>query len=266
MLGLILLLVITGTAARVVIYQIAPHPDHPIASLMKRLDLGHEPSLPNWYSSLALLTSSLLLAAIAFYKRVQPDPFFRHWSLLALLFLLLAMDEAILIHEMANAPFQQYLQTEGIFYFGWIVPAFFFVLLTGWYFLRFVLMLESGTRRRFVLAGTIFLFGALGMEMIEGVIVTAGGLNSLQLTLAQAVEEFCEMTGIAIFIYALLRHLQQNITPVLTLCLAEDENPLQRPPRTEITAAPGRFTGTGLPRATGRDNHHPKSFIEKRGS
>lgn len=223
LLGLILVLVTVGTVARVVIYEIAPHPDHPIASLMKRLDLGHEPSLPNWYSSLALLASSLLLATIAFNKKRQRDPFFRHWSLLAILFLLLAADEAILIHEMANAPFQRYLQTEGIFYFGWIIPAFFFVLITGLYFLRFVAALETETRRHFMLAGTIFLFGALGIEMIEGVIVSDSGLDSIWLTFAQALEELCEMIGIAFYIYALLRYLQKIIAPQgLTLRLGGD--------------------------------------------
>ena len=53
-------IVVLGAIANIMIYNIAPSTDHPIAKFMKRFDLGHEPSLPNWYSSVALLVTSIL--------------------------------------------------------------------------------------------------------------------------------------------------------------------------------------------------------------
>ncbi|MBT4868071.1 MAG: hypothetical protein HON53_23455, partial [Planctomycetaceae bacterium] len=99
---LIAILVVVGTAARVVIYQLAPTPDHPLARLMKRFDLGHEPSLPGWYSSMALFAAACLLAAIGMAMTHKRDRSAFHWWSLSALFVLLAIDEAVMFHEMAN--------------------------------------------------------------------------------------------------------------------------------------------------------------------
>jgi hypothetical protein len=55
------LLVIAGTIANWVIYHWAQTPEAPVARLFRRLDLGHEPSLPNFYSSLALILCAVLM-------------------------------------------------------------------------------------------------------------------------------------------------------------------------------------------------------------
>lgn len=103
---LVVVIALTGTIANFVIYSVAPTPEHILARLMKRFDLGHEPSIPNWYSSVALLASAMLLFLISRAKQQLHVPYVRHWFGLAVLFLLLAVDEAVLIHEMAGPVLQ----------------------------------------------------------------------------------------------------------------------------------------------------------------
>lgn len=168
---LVLIIVVVGTVANIVIYNIAPSTEHVLAKLMKRFDLGHEPSLPNWYSSIALLAASVLLAIIATAEKYAASIDTSRWYALSAGFLLMAVDEAILIHAMANAPLHEWLNTGGLLYFAWVIPYFILVLLLGAFFLPFLLRLNSRTRSLFVISAALFVSGAVGVELIEGLIV-----------------------------------------------------------------------------------------------
>ncbi|MBU2678548.1 MAG: hypothetical protein HKN35_03625 [Woeseia sp.] len=212
---LVLGIVIMGLIANIVIYNVAPSTDHAIAKLMNRFDLGHEPSIPSWYSSIALLFASALLGLIAHVEKLAKSADRSRWLLLSVVFMFLALDEAVMIHEMADAPMQQWLNTGGLLYFAWVIPYSLLVLALGAYLLPFLLRLEPTTRRLFVVAGVMFVGGAIGVESIEGVIVdrygVEGGFRSMQLTFAQALEESLEMFAVVIFIYALLDHLKRTV-------------------------------------------------------
>jgi hypothetical protein len=210
------ILLIVGFFANVVIYNLAPSPDAPAAAFMKRFDLGNEPSLPNWYSSLALLAAAILLATVARLEQVARSAQSLGWVILSAAFVMLAADEAIQIHEMADRPIHEYLGTTGLLYFAWVIPYSIFVLIAAMYFIPFIKHLDARIRRMFLLAGAMFVCGAIGVELIEGVIVDAlgqqEGFASLQLTVAQTIEEGLEMYGVVLFIYALLVKLSRYTT------------------------------------------------------
>ena len=212
---LVLAIVIMGIIANIVIYNLAPSTDHAIAKFMNRFDLGHEPSIPSWYSSIALLFASLLLGLIAYVEKLAASTDRSRWALLSVVFLILAIDEAVMIHEMADAPMQQWLNTGGSLYFAWVIPSSLFVIELGVYLLPFLLRLESITRRLFIVSGVMFISGAIGIELIEGVIVdeigVEGGFRSLRLTFAQALEEALEMFAVVIFIYSLMDYLKRKV-------------------------------------------------------
>jgi hypothetical protein len=186
---LVLVLVAVGAVANVMIYNVAPSTDHALAAVMKRFDLGHEPSIPNWYSSLALLAASVLLAVIAKAEKIVRSPESWYWAALSGVFFFLAVDEAVQIHEMAGSPVREFLNTGGALFFAWVIPYSVLVLLVGMFFLRFLIRLDSRTRRLFLLSAVLFVSGAIGIELIEGVIVdqygVQGGFISLRLTIAQ---------------------------------------------------------------------------------
>ncbi len=208
--------VLSGTLANYIIFNVAPSPEHRLARLMRRFDLGFEPSLPAWYSSLGLLGCALLLACIAASKRRARDEFARHWTLLSLVFVLLALDEAIMIHEMASRPLQELFNSSGIFYLAWVLPASLFVLLFGIANLKFLAHLEPRERKLFLAAGIIFLAGAIGLEMLASSILAdpvheAQGIASLGHTFVQSVEEALEMLGVALFLFGLLEYISRHI-------------------------------------------------------
>ncbi len=95
-----------------------------------------------------------------------------------------------------------------------MIPGAAFGVAVGLFLLKVVWNIEPRTRWLIVTSGCIFVGGAIGIELIEGVIAEGAGIESLQLTFAQAVEEGCEMIGIALFIYALLDFISRRIGPI----------------------------------------------------
>jgi hypothetical protein len=64
----------------------------------------------------------------------------------------------------------------------------------------------------FVAAGSIYLAGALGFELAGGWYLSqADASEDLRYSLLVAAEESLEMSGIVLFIYALLDHLRQRL-------------------------------------------------------
>lgn len=209
--ALIALLVLVGTGCNVVIYHVAPSPDSPIAQVLKRFDLGHEPSLPGWYSSVALAFASALSFLIAVVKRRMQEPYLAHWYGMSAMLLLMAIDEAIMIHEMSDNTMRDFLDASGPLYFAWVIPAFFAVLIVAAVYFRFLLHLDPRTRRLVFTSACLFVTGAIGLEMVAGVVFTIGdGVNSLAHTISQSVEESLEMLGVLVFIYAMLDYIGSN--------------------------------------------------------
>ncbi len=229
LLVLIAVLLFTGIVARTVIYSLAPEFDTApesspkLARLMSRFDLGFEPSLPAWYSSLALFWSSALLALIGHASHVRRERFWKHWYGLSALFLLLAIDESVMLHEMLNNTLRDRLQTDGAFYFAWVIPAIGFTACVGIFLLRFLVNLPGRTRWLFLASGALFVGGAVGVEMIEGVLQTRGGLTTHLFTFVQAVEEGLEMIGVVLFLYALLDYINREFGAV-SIYFAQDDH------------------------------------------
>jgi hypothetical protein len=65
-------------------------------------------------------------------------------------------------------------------------------------------------RRLFILAGLIYLSGAIVIETVGGHYVTVWGHDSIRYVLCTTAEEFLEMIGIVVFIYALLKYMTKG--------------------------------------------------------
>ena len=71
----------------------------------------------------------------------------------------------------------------------------------------------------FVVSAIIYVGGAMFIEMFEGKHEEVAGTQNLVYSTFVAFEEFCEMAGIALFIYALLQYLStisENLTLIVT--------------------------------------------------
>lgn len=172
-------------------------------------NMDHERTLPTFYSAVALLYAAGLLGLIAHLKSEIRDQYRIQWRILSVVFIFLALDEALVLHER--------LITHKI---SWTLPYAILLMVFGAYLLGFLISLPPATRWRFILAGAIFVIGAMGMEIPGGYVYARYKANFLYVVLV-TIEEFMEMTGIAFFTYALALYINQEF-PVLSFQLSAD--------------------------------------------
>jgi hypothetical protein len=162
------------------------------------LDLNVEGNLPTWFSSGLLFVAAALLGGLAVNAGSGHR---RAWGLLAMVFFGLSLDEAASIHEMSNAPLRRILHLGPALYFPWIILGGLvaaLVVIAEWRLLR---SLPRRTAFRFIIAGIVFVSGALGLEALAAPLY-ATHAQPLAHTALVTAEEFLEMLGISLFIVA----------------------------------------------------------------
>ena len=182
----------------------------PLKHGFKRLvSVGGENNIPTWYSSSALLLASFLITVIAFAKKATDDKYAIHWKALAIIFLCLSIDEAASLHEALGDVLFRFFPTKGYLYYIWVIPGMIFVLAVVLANVRFLSHLPAKTRYQFLTAGAVFIIGAIGLEMVAASYEDM--YDSMGLAILTAAEEFTEMMGIVIFIYALCSYISSHI-------------------------------------------------------
>ena len=181
---------------------------------LELFDVGIEESVPTLYSAVAIFVSSLLLAVHALVSKRANDGEFGYWLALAAIMLFLGVDEGVTIHEILTNRLAEYMDREGFLYFLWVIPYGIATMVVGLVFLRFLLRLPSRTRALFLTAGFIFVVGAVGVEMFSGREADLHGTDTIAYTVLYSIEEFLEMTGIVVFIYALMSHHTPDREPL----------------------------------------------------
>lgn len=170
-----------------------------------------EGNITSWFSSLILLFSAIVLLVIAKTVRSQGGPYIKHWYVLSAIFAFLALDEAASIHELTMDPLRNLFNPTGIFHFAWVILAIPLVLLFIIVYLKFLFHLPKDTRWLFLIGGFLYVFGAMGMDMIAGFILDNDLIQGRLYGLLITIEEFLENVGIVIFIYALLSYLTLHL-------------------------------------------------------
>jgi hypothetical protein len=216
LLSIIALLIVLNLLERIIVHWLNSQGNGQVLSIYFNFD--EEANLPTLYSSLILGFSSYLIATIATFKQQNKAKYAKHWQTLAWIFLYLAIDEICSIHELLIPILKRVIDAQGLLYFPWVIPAFCLVIIFLIIFRKFILALPSQTKSLFLLAGIIYVFGALGMEMIGGYIADHYGYNTTY-GIASSVEELSEMFGVVIFINALLNYLQSQASE-LYFCLS----------------------------------------------
>jgi len=188
--------------------------DDELFGLVGLFDLAIEGNIPTLYSAVAILFCSALLALITHTNWHKPDGKRFYWLGLTILFLFLAIDEGTAIHEAVGEYFERYLSATGFLYYMWVVPYGIATVVLGLVFFKFVWELPKNTRLHFIVAGTIFLTGVLGIEMLGAREADLHGTETVVYCMLYTLEEMLEMLGIILFIYALLSHLVQETGPL----------------------------------------------------
>jgi hypothetical protein len=174
-------------------------------------DLDGERNVPAVFSVGILLGSSILLLIIAVQQKPGVKPRAYLWVLLSVIFLFLAADEGFEIHERisrwrATGTSMPKQLTDYL----WLFPYAMGVLAFGAAFLRFLMQLPPRLRRRFIIAGTIYVAGAMGMEELGELYVRHTGTEkTIIYRLEVIIEETMEMVGVVYFLDVLLAYIHE---------------------------------------------------------
>ncbi len=168
----------------------------------------------SWLTASLLLGCTLLLRTISSVMQERP---WGPWRLLGWLFVFLSLDEAISIHERVGELVSDRFETSGFFLSAWVIPYGALVLIVAVSYLPFLWRLPPDTRWRVILAGAVYVSGALGMEMIQARIVDHAGSGTLSVAMLAVVEEGLELTGAAFFLTVLLRHISYHVPLMVTV-------------------------------------------------
>lgn len=179
-----------------------------LAALAPLFYVDMEQNIPTLFSVFLLLFVALLLAVIATLNRKQRDAHMSKWAVLSFGFLFMAFDEAFQVHERLNIPVGTLLGdgSLGVFYFPWVIPGIALVFILGLFFLRFWLHLPATTRFMFLMAASIYLGGAIGIELIGSSHAELHGYENWTYSMIATLEESLEMAGLIVFIWALLKY------------------------------------------------------------
>ncbi|MBW4574805.1 MAG: hypothetical protein KME08_05915 [Aphanothece sp. CMT-3BRIN-NPC111] len=205
LISLVLLLNLLSLIGQFTVYFLADFPSRD--TFANRFNVDAEGSLPTVYSGLALLFSSILLALIGNAPQTKIARYARKWKILSWVFLYLSLDELLGFHDLLNKPLRKFFNLSGFFHFSWVIPIGILVVILAISYIKFIFHLPLKVRILFIVAGLVYVFGAIGLEMINGNYAAVYGEKNFTYQLLVTIEEFLEMTGIVIFINALLYYM-----------------------------------------------------------
>lgn len=185
--------------------------DDYVFGLVDLFDFDIEGNFPTFYSAVAMLLATGLLALITRANWNSEGTFRFHWLFITCLLLFLTFDEATAIHELIGGFFEDYVDASGFLYFAWVVPYGIAVAVLGVVFLKFILALPPQTRNGFIAAAAVFLSGAIGLEVFGAREADFNGTETITYCVLYTFEELLEMLGIVLLVHTLACHLTREI-------------------------------------------------------
>ena len=185
--------------------------DHIIVRVLFSLFfLDGEGNLPALFSTWLFLMNAVLFV-IVWKAKKEADDSRRIWLLLSAVFVFLAIDESISIHERLIDPLRQALDASGVFYYTWIIPYGIGIVVLSIFAIPVFWRLEKKIRFWFGLSAATYLFATIGVEMISGKYLTMmNEKKDIVWILIITLEELLEMAGLIILVYALLSLIRNN--------------------------------------------------------
>ncbi|MGY2084287.1 hypothetical protein [Blastococcus sp. SYSU DS0539] len=188
----------------------APFAGYPL--LYRLFNTDGETNVPTWFTVLLLVGVAAVCAGIAAqFRRCGVGAGWR-WTFLAVIFLYLSVDELAALHEETMPFMAQVVEAEGAFTFPWILIAAPLVVVLALFYAPFVWHLPRGIGVLLLLAGFLYVGGAIGMEAVGGHFYEGGqGYLSTGYVWATTVEELLEMAGAAVALYAVALFAQEKL-------------------------------------------------------
>ena len=191
---LVLLAIVIGLITVHSFFNYYNHAIEEVPWLIQQLfDLDEENNIPTWFSGFLLLNNAFFLFLIA---SARQGKYVVHWNMLALGFLILSIDEVAGLHESFNTA------TDV----NWAIPGAVLVSVVGLMFIPFLLSLERRLAVLFVVSGTLYISGAIGVELLSEDMDE----DEMAYGFATAVEEGMEMLGALMFLAIILFEMKMG--------------------------------------------------------
>ena len=140
---------------------------------------------------------------------------FRHWIALSVIFCFLGFDEVLSIHNSAKHLVPVWFRHFALFNqrwdLRWIVIGLPVTLVIAIAFLPFVWRLPRRSACGIIIAGTIYVGAALGLEVVGGWWIAKHGKNNWTYSAEVVVEETLEMVGALMFVAVLLVYVEREL-------------------------------------------------------
>lgn len=179
-----------------------------------------EKTVPTYFSVVILfLASQTFLIIRLLIGNTAISSYIKHyWTQMSAIFILLSMDEVLMLHERLSNFTKTFIPVErtGFFKYSWVVPMIGLLLVFGLYSIKFLMSIPPKLRNGYIIAGSMFVFGAVGLEMLSGKIDTLNmGRDSLLYLFVMTIEESLEMTGIILLLYFNLNYINELIAETM---------------------------------------------------
>jgi len=183
-----------------------------ISGFRRFLYVDAENNAPTYFSVVLMVLNALLLASLAVRAQLSHCAMYPYWAGMSLGFFCMGFDEAFEIHERFMKPMRKLIGEDdlGVFYFSWVIPALILVGCLGMLFWRFLATIRKTTRIRLLIAATLYLGGAIGVEMLGGWYVERNNQANVGYLLIVSLEEGLEMAGLIALFWTALRHHQEE--------------------------------------------------------
>jgi hypothetical protein len=177
--------------------------------------LDGEGNVPSIFSTWLFLINAVLFLMVWKAAGLAGDSQ-KIWLFLSSLFIFLAIDESISIHERLIDPLRQALDATGIFYYTWIIPYGIGIVLLSIFMIPVFWRMQKRIRFWFGLSAATYLFATIGLEMISGkYLVMMNEKKDIVWIFMITLEESLEMGGLIILVYALLLLLRHKYNGLL---------------------------------------------------
>lgn len=180
--------------------------------LFRLFQADGEANVSAWFSVMLLAATGACCAGIAARLRREGRGAGRRWGVLAGIFLFLSVDELAMLHEQTIPFMAEVVEAEGALSFPWIVIAIPLVVVVTLLYAPFVWALPRHIGGLFVLAGMLYVGGAIGLEALGGQFYDGGrGVWSQAYVWVTTIEELLEMVGAAVALYAVTRFADEML-------------------------------------------------------
>ncbi|MDX1291593.1 MAG: hypothetical protein R3265_02185, partial [Hyphomonas sp.] len=130
------------------------------------------------------------------------------WLLLGAVMIFLAYDEGARLHEQIGDTMHARLNADWLPDYAFLLPYGAAMLVLAIVLIPWFFRLDRASQILFVAAGTIFVTGAAGFEILEREHLLAVGQTESALTdVTVTIEETLELSGMALFLFAMVKRL-----------------------------------------------------------